>query len=387
MRVSRIIAALVVYTLAILPCIATVTHATTVPNCTAAQQGIPRPCGMLTAITALSGTDIWAVGTNTNVGTTGVLGSLIEHWDGRTWKSVPAPTAVGSTLRAVAAVSPSDVWAVGSGVIIHYDGRRWSITHTQQHFDLHAVVAISHNNLWAVGTGSSRNVAVAQIVHWDGAQWHQVKIPTIPNSSLLEVAAVSAQDVWAVGEFAPNVMKPLLLHWNGINWRTVAFPPGHYPTGQASPQSMVPSELTAVTVISGNNVWAVGSYNAADCCLAGTGPIAAQWNGTQWRQTKVPNVPNSVIANFQGVNLAGISAVSATDIWAVSNSDVAHWDGKQWKITKNPLGPQSTIVSFSAVAAISKQSVWAVGTSSNETIIAHWNGTRWSIAPSPNTNG
>jgi hypothetical protein len=94
-----------------------------------------------------------------------------------------------------------------------------------------------------------------------------------------------------------------------------------------------------------------------------------------------------VIANFQGVNLAGISAVSATDIWAVSNSDVAHWDGKQWKITKNPLGPQSTIVSFSAVAAISKQSVWAVGTSSNETIIAHWNGTRWSIAPSPNTNG
>jgi hypothetical protein len=238
----RIIAALVTCTLAILPRAATLTQATTVPNCTAAQQGVPRPCGTLTAIAAISSTDIWAVGTNTNVGTTGTLGSLIEHWNGHIWKSVPAPTAVGSTLRAVAAVSSSDVWAVGSGVIMHYDGRQWSITPTQQHFDLHAVAAISANNLWAVGTGSSHNMAVAQIVHWDGTQWRAAAIPTIPNSSLLGVAAVSADDVWAVGEFAPNVMKPLLLHWNGAVWRTVAFPPGHYPTGQASPQSMVVSD-------------------------------------------------------------------------------------------------------------------------------------------------
>jgi hypothetical protein len=38
---------------------------------------------------------------------------------------------------------------------------------------------------------------------------------------------------------------------------------------------MVPSELTAVTAISGNKVWAVGSYNAADCCRAGTARILA----------------------------------------------------------------------------------------------------------------
>lgn len=65
---------------------------------------------------------------------------------------------------------------------------------------------------------------------------------------------------------------------------------------------------------------------------------------------------------------------------------IAHWDGKQWKITENPRATPSTIVSLSAVTAISKQNVWAVGISAYETVIAHWNGTRWSLVPSPKTN-
>ncbi len=387
MKRIRSIAVLVTCTLAILPGAATRTQAAPAP-CTVPNQAIPSPCGSLTGIAAVSSTNIWAVGTNTNVGTPGELGSLIEHWDGHTWKYVPVPATVGSTLRAVAAVSSSDVWAVGSGVIMHYDGRQWSVSPTQQRFDLHAVVALSPTNLWAVGTGSSHNVAVAQIVHWDGTQWRPAAIPTIPNSSLLGISAVSAKDVWAVGSATTNFMKPLVLHWNGAVWRTVTFPTGHYPTGEASPQSMVPSGLTAVTALTGSDVWAVGSYDASDCCRAGSGPIAAQWNGTQWRQVKAPNIPKSVVTDSQGVNLTAISAASPTDIWAVSTSDIAHWDGKQWKITGNPRDTPSTIIALSGVAAISKQNVWAVGyNGTNETAIAHWNGTHWSIVPSPNTNG
>jgi hypothetical protein len=63
---------------------------------------------------------------------------LVERWNGKKWQVVPSPNpnAHYSVLRGVAAVSTSDVWAVGDAsdargnqetLIEHYDGQRWSI--------------------------------------------------------------------------------------------------------------------------------------------------------------------------------------------------------------------------------------------------------------------
>jgi len=55
----------------------------------------------LNAVSALSGTNVWAVGgaqyadSNNN--------TLVEHWNGQTWTLVPAAAAPGSALRGVAA--------------------------------------------------------------------------------------------------------------------------------------------------------------------------------------------------------------------------------------------------------------------------------------------
>jgi len=57
----------------------------------------------LTGVTALSASDIWAVGYSHS--SSGVEQTLTEHWNGTTWSLVPSPTNPG-------AVS-SDVWAVG----------------------------------------------------------------------------------------------------------------------------------------------------------------------------------------------------------------------------------------------------------------------------------
>src|SRR5437764_4157916 len=80
------------------------------PPCLTGQLHIPRPCGTLSAIVAISSTDIWAVGANLN----SFPGQpLIEHWDGQHWRIVPgAPRTVGA-LSAVSAISATDVWAVG----------------------------------------------------------------------------------------------------------------------------------------------------------------------------------------------------------------------------------------------------------------------------------
>ena len=53
--------------------------------------------------------------------------TLIERWNGSSWVIVSAPAASGvGRLRAVDAVAPGDVWAVGSRgstiLVLHYDG-------------------------------------------------------------------------------------------------------------------------------------------------------------------------------------------------------------------------------------------------------------------------
>jgi hypothetical protein len=188
------------------------------------------------------------------------------------------------------------------------------------------------------------------------------------------VAAISSHDVWAVG------VK--VLHWNGLRWREVPYPTTGYVPETAlhfqAPRAVF-VRLNAVTALSAHDIWAVGSYEAATCCRAGTGPVIVHWDGRSWRRVPSPNIPFSARYDLGGIELTGVSAVSAHDIWAVGVLGIEHWDGRHWRIVRSPQGA-------SGVAAISSHDVWAVGSNGYETLIQHWNGVRWGIAPSPNTN-
>ena len=59
---------------------------------------------------------------------------------------------------------------------------------------LHGVAAVTSNDVWAVGD----RAAAALTEHWNGSTWSIVPSPTI-SGSLHGVAAVAANDVWAVG--------------------------------------------------------------------------------------------------------------------------------------------------------------------------------------------
>jgi hypothetical protein len=65
------------------------------------------------AISADSATDIWVVGNTVNATGTAVPEAL--HYNGTTWTvvAVPAPSQSSGTLSAVTAISPGNAWAVG----------------------------------------------------------------------------------------------------------------------------------------------------------------------------------------------------------------------------------------------------------------------------------
>jgi hypothetical protein len=222
------------------------------------------------------------------------------------------------------------------------------------------------------------------------AAWKIVPSPNgtdLNTNTLNGVAAVSVNDVWAVGSYFNNRtgVNELALteHWNGSAWKIV-FPP---PAPNSSDNF-----LTGVKVISTNDIWAVGSYTNSDRTLSQT--LTMHWDGTQW--TVVPS-PNKDVGNNK---LTAVSGTSTSDVWAVGNFSntnsgtfqplTEHWNGTQWTIVNSPVAPSSSDNFLSAVKAIGKNNVWAVGydytidQTTSRTLIEHWNGTQWTVVPSPN---
>jgi len=239
---------------------------------------------------------------------------------------------------------------------------------------LNGVAAISSNDVWAVG--NSTNTLTE---HWNGHAWSVVPSPnpTHDGDGLRAVAAVSSNDVWAVGGYYQGTaLRTLAEHWNGATWSVV---PSANPSAD--------NELTSVAAISSNDVWAVGYYN--DGPLVRT--LAEHWNGSTW--TAVPGVDEG-----SGNYLNGVAAVSSNDVWAVgsyyngsiNHTLVEHWNGSAWSSTPSP-NPGSSDNELKGLAVASANDIWAVGdyldssSSSRQTLIERWNGTAWSVVSSPNS--
>lgn len=322
---------------------------------------------VLNGVAVVSPNDVWAVGFSPHPSGTPlyIRQSLVEHWNGSDWSVVASPNPAGKpdvVLNGVAAISANDIWAVGhSGdpafapwqtLTEHWDGTTWSIVPspspgTYNGNDLYAVAAVSTNDVWAVGwyqSGPTGQIGGALTMHWDGTSW--TVIPNPSRSPLYGVSAVSANDVWAVGD-------QTILHWNGTNWSVVSFPP--------PPTSSYPL-FRAITAISANDIWAVG-YGSPIFAYGRPSPISYHWNGTNW--SFVPNA-GSFDEYFHAV-----SAIASNDVWAVGdNGQTQHWNGANWSRVTAPfpgLGGR-----FKGVAAASASDVWAVGFYSSGTQTLTW---------------
>src|SRR5713226_9528426 len=90
--------------------------------------------------------------------------------------------------------------------------------------NLRAVAAVSSGDIWAVGSTYSNQILSPSSTltdHWNGTRWSIVPSPNVGSSfnQLDGVAVVSASDVWAVGNYiSQNPAKTLIEHWNGTSW-------------------------------------------------------------------------------------------------------------------------------------------------------------------------
>jgi len=344
--------------------------------------------GELLGVSAISANDIWAVGSYDLP--TGAY-SLIEHWNGTAWSEVPSPspggngTTVNAGLTSVAAVSPTDAWAGGTyadlldtysykSLIEHWNGTAWSEVPspspggngTTVNAGLTSVAAVSPTDAWAVGTDADLldNYSYKTLIeHWNGANWSQVPSPNpgTPDGQgqafnrLLSVTALPGSTAWAVGSYDTTLYgRTLILHWNGTAWQQDISPNGNLVGNNG---------LTGVSASAANNAWAVGGYDN------GSGPraLVAHWNGFQWVRVASPN-PSP--APYQD-HLNAVLTRSPTSVWAAGYWDqpgvgpktwMLHWNGVKWTTisTPNPGGSLHTN-ELIAISGTSCANIWAVG--------------------------
>src|SRR5438874_5304106 len=142
--------------------------------------------------------------------------------------------------------------------------------------------------------------------------WSIVPSPNPGTGGYLNgVAAVSSNDVWAVGWYGEGgTFHSLTMHWNGSIWSIVPNPGNGL--------------LYSAAAVSSNDVWAVGGYSN------GGGTLTMHWNGTAW----------SIVPSPTGSGLFGVTAISSNDVWAVGYANghtlTLHWDGSSWSIVPSP---------------------------------------------------
>src|SRR5919106_3055524 len=313
-----------------------------------------------------------------------------------TWKVVDSPNPSGDfpILRSVAVASADDVWAVGDGLIEHWNGNRWRLVSAAPGGnppEFKSVTALASDDVWAVGLRweGSPSYPRTLIEHWDGSAWTVVTSPngSTTGSQLLGVDAVSANDIWAVGSsstLAPPYENTLIEHWDGASWSIIPSP---------NPSGGNFNKLTGVAVEAANDIWAVGSYSGS---TGHSQTLIEHWDGSTWSIVPSPNV------GPYGNYLLGVVARASNDVWAVGSSNngynslILHWDGTSWSVVPSPNIPDWTN-QLQSVTTVAADDVWAVGVAhftwyisdgdeitSSQTIIQHWNGSAWSIVPSPN---
>ena len=309
------------------------------------------------------------------------------------WAVQPAPMlgTGDNTYGAVAAVSARDVWAVGNflpddpkanqdatlSLAAHFDGTKWTYTPTPNpgpNFVTLFGVAAVPGKAWAVGVRLDSGYRAHSLIEaWDGKAWHEVATPVLGSQRdiLFSATAVSANDVWAVGERqdASGRFNGLVEHWDGKRWSVV-------PSSALGP-------LYGVASSGASNVWAVGQRDDSDA------PLVERFDGHGFSAVNVPS--GGARGLLQGV------AVHGDEVWAVGQTDDAahqarplsvHLDHGRWTATVAS-GIGSAFSNLNGVA-IAGGTAWAVGTyydaaqDKQLTLIARNSGSGWTAVGAPN---
>jgi hypothetical protein len=312
----------------------------------------------------------------------------------------PDAISLNSTLLGVSADSATDAWAAGdylstSGVseplILHWTGTTWAKVNSQvasgaQGATPYGVSAVSSSNAWVAGIYTDSGGANAPLImQCNGKTCKQETSPVTAKASLYGVSAVSATDAWAVGQYqnSGGENAPLIMQCNGKTCKEIT---------SRLPSAAKFGFALGVTAVSATNAWVVGNYYTTSGV---TETLIMHCNSRTCKQVTSP-APSGTVQN-----LTGVSAVSATNVWAagyyenssgVSVPLIVHCSGTTCKQVASSAPSGATNTPLNGVSAISATNAWVSGSYTtsggvNKPLILHCTSKTCKQAVSPLPSG
>ncbi|GHE69362.1 hypothetical protein GCM10018785_42390 [Streptomyces longispororuber] len=198
-------------------------------------QDMPVPPGAVYGLHVKAADDVWAAGSSES-------GATVSHWDGKEWQQTIVHGFPRAGVGSVLAVSPTEVWAGGSGgfiggppgrpippLLVRFDGKEWSRVTLPTNFGgITSLapnasgglgwVAVANSLKWGPPGSSPPLVPGPDFLAWDGQAFAEHSEPAVAgegDSSMFRLASVpGTSTVWSVGRaagpggtFAPRVLR------------------------------------------------------------------------------------------------------------------------------------------------------------------------------------
>jgi hypothetical protein len=312
--------------------------------------------GTVTGLSGISSSDLWAVGYFYDQ-YQGRYRPLTEHWNGTKFRFISAPTATHgyNAFNAVTEVAPRDVWAVGyhtpvyytydwTPLIEHYDGTRWRVVSSPYRNlgTLTAIAAVSATDVWAVGYRTI-NPYGTLIEHWDGVRWSLLDDGhSADNSQFNGIVVKGPDDVWAGGSTQVGSANVAFAeHWNGSAW-----------TESIARNEQEYDVFNAIADDHAGGLWGAGWQTPG----LGYRQMGQHFDGNGWTMDRLPYVgaPNN---NLYGVTSLGSQAWQVG--YAKARPLIEHWNGSRWRVESNPARAGGVLY---AIATVGSQ-IWVGGDS------------------------
>ncbi len=313
-------------------------------------------------------------------------------------------------LNAISMSSYADGWAVGNSrngnfILLRFNpSTGWAVqtvapTPAGDDQNLNGVSCVSMNDCWAVGDRRNGTCGGGNRLHtilrWNGA-WTVLTTATVPsvpacsanNQTLNDVFAVSASEVWAVGNrytggCGGGTRRPTIMRWiTGGNWTLLT-----NATAPSVPNCGTNRDLNALYMLDTD-----GDADADDGWAVGVRDSGAINGWTFFRWSAAANSWSRIAVTTAGTGALDLNSVymlSTTDGWAVGAGGVIlRWNNPTvgtWNINAAP--GAVTALSLNAVACFTAEDCWAVGNSLNAgtdpPVMLHWNGSGWATVAAP----
>lgn len=167
-----------------------------------------------------------------------------------------APLGI-TNFTAIYGRSDADMWVGGEyGVLWHYNGHQWVLTHRDPQLTWIGIHAISEQRAWAIGSNNTDKTLA--LYRWNGLRWFPYQGPCLdaPQTfcNATDISKGLSKDTWILKGQGDNVWlvsnNGVFLHLENDQWNT-----------KLQPDKGPKDKIQALWVDKSGRVWAAGPNN------------------------------------------------------------------------------------------------------------------------------